>query len=242
MSASRRAVRGVAAALLSATLLAGLPAARAQTLRWASQGDPSTMDPHAMNEGLTNMVNGQVYEGLIARGKNLEFVPSLATEWAQTGPTTWRFKLRSGVKFHDGSPFTAEDVVFSINRAKAPTSQINVYANALGTPVALDALTVEFRLDKVNPVFLQHLGLPIAMMSKAWSEKNKVTKPLDFKNREESYASLRANGTGPYVLTSRQPGVRTVLKRNAAWWGSFEGNVQDIVHTPIANEIGRAHV
>ena len=239
--ARRRLKMGVAVGVAFVALTAAgvSTPTQAQTLRWASQGDAATMDPHAMNEGLTNMVNGQVYEGLIARGKNLEFVPSLATEWSQTGPTTWRFKLRSGVKFHDGSPFTAEDVVFSINRAKAPTSQINVYANALGTPVALDALTVEFRLDKVNPVFLQHLGLPIAIMSKAWSEKNKVTKPLDFKNREESYASLRANGTGPYVLTSRQPGVRTVLKRNPAWWGSFEGNVQDIVHTPIANDATR---
>ena len=96
----------------------------AQTLRWASQGDPQTMDPHSQNEGLTNMVNGQFYEQLTRRDRNLNLIPGLATSWQQVSPLLWRFKLRAGVKFHDGSPFTADDVVFSINRAKAPSSQV----------------------------------------------------------------------------------------------------------------------
>ena len=90
---ARHLAKVVLAAWVTSVALAGAvvsTGAQAQTLRWASQGDPSTMDHHAMNEGLTNMVNGQVYEGLIARGKNLEFVPSLATEWAQTGPKIGR--------------------------------------------------------------------------------------------------------------------------------------------------------
>lgn len=211
---------------------------QAQTLRWASQGDAQTMDPHSQNEGLTNMINGQVYEYLIRRDRQLSFVPALATEWTQTGPLTWRFKLRPGVRFHDGSPFAAEDVVFSVNRAKEVTSQINVYANAVGTPVALDALTVEFRLDKVNPVFLQHLG-SLWIMSKSWAERHRVLKPLDFKNKEESHASFNTNGTGPYMLMSRQPGIRTTYKRNPNWWGRFEGNVQEIVYTPISNDATR---
>ena len=211
---------------------------QAQTLRWASQGDAQTMDPHSQNEGLTNMINGQVYEYLIRRDRQLSFVPALATEWTQTGPLTWRFKLRPGVRFHDGSPFAAEDVVFSVNRAKEVTSQINVYANAVGTPVALDALTVEFRLDKVNPVFLQHLG-SLWIMSKSWAERHRVLKPLDFKNKEESHASFNTNGTGPYMLVSRQPGIRTTYKRNPNWWGRFEGNVQEIVYTPISNDATR---
>jgi peptide/nickel transport system substrate-binding protein len=207
---------------------------QAQTLRWASQGDAQTMDPHSQNEGLTNMINGQVYEYLIRRDRQLSFVPALATEWAQTGPLTWRFKLRPGVRFHDGSPFAAEDVVFSVNRAKETTSQINVYANAVGTPVAVDPLTVEFRMDKVNPVFLQHLG-SLWIMSKSWAERHRVLKPLDFKNKEESHASFNTNGTGPFMLVSRQPGIRTTYKRNPNWWGRFEGNVQEIVYTPISN-------
>ena len=231
------------AACLAATLgavfaLAVSPASFAQTLRWASQGDPQTMDPHSQNEGLTNAINGQVYETLLKRDKQLNLVASLATEWTQTGPLTWRFKLRPGVKFHDGSPFSAEDVVFSVNRGKEVTSQLNVYANAVGTPVAIDPLTVEFRLAQVNPVFLQHVA-SLWVMSKAWAEKHRVLKPLDFKNKEESHASFHTNGTGPYMLASRQPGIRTTYRRNPAWWGRFEGNVQEIVYTPIANDATR---
>ncbi|MCC9648020.1 ABC transporter substrate-binding protein [Rubrivivax sp. JA1029] len=227
----------ISCALLAAGLAAG--SAGAQTLRWASQGDPQTMDPHSQNELLTNSMNGQVYEGLVGRDRNLGLVPALATEWKQTGPLTWRFKLRPNVKFHDGSPFTAEDVVFSMNRAKEPTSQISVYANAVGTAVAIDPLTVEFRLPQVNPIFLQHIAAPLWIMSKSWSEKNKVTRPLDFKNKEESYASFNANGTGPYMLASRAPGIKTVYKRYPNWWGRFEGNVQQVVYTPIANDATR---
>ena len=213
-------------------------AASAQTLRWASQGDALTMDPQSQNEGLNNAINGQVYERLMRRDRNLDIVPALATGWAQTGPLTWRFKLRPGVKFHDGTPLTADDVVFSVIRTKSPVSTFSVYANAVGTPVAIDPLTVEFRLDKVNPIFLQHLE-SVAIMSRAWAEKHRVQRPLDFKNREESFASFNANGTGPYVLVQRQPGIKTTFKRNPAWWGQFDGNVQEIVFTPIANDATR---
>lgn len=223
----------IAAVLACALGLAG--AAQAQTLRWASQGDPLTMDPHSQNEGLTNMTNGQIYEKLVVRDRQLEIKPSLATEWQQTGPLTWRFKLRPNVKFHDGTPFTADDVVFSVERAKSPSSQIAAYANAAGTPRKIDPLTVEFTLPQVNPIFLQHIDT-LFIMSKAWSEKNKVTKPLSFKDKEETYASLNANGTGPYMLVSRQPGVKTVLKRNPNWWGKFEGNVQEVVYNQISND------
>ncbi len=224
----------VAAMLLA---LAAGPAA-AQTLRWASQGDTLTMDPHSQNEGLTNAMNGQVYETLVARDRQLALVPALATGWQQTAPLRWRFKLRPGVKFHDGALLSADDVVFSVQRAQGPTSNIAVYANALGKAVAVDAQTVEFQLARVNPVFLEQLNT-VFVMNKAWCEKHKVTRPLDFKNREESHASFNANGTGPYKLVSRQPGARTTFKRNAAWWGKLEGNVQDIVFSPISNDATR---
>ncbi len=221
---------------LMATALAS--GASAQTLRWASQGDSQTMDPHSQNEGLTNMVNGQIYERLTSRDRQLAIAPSLATEWTQVCPLLWRFKLRPGVKFHDGSAFTADDVVFSIQRAKESSSQISAYANGVGSVRKVDELTVEFTLTAFNPVFLQHLDT-LWIMSKSWSEKNRATRPLDFKNKEESFTSLNANGTGPYVLVARQPGVKTVFKRNAAWWGKATGNVQDVVLTPIANDATR---
>src|SRR6185295_8168487 len=88
--------------------------ADAKTLRWSSQGDYLTADPMAQNELLTNSINGHVYESLVMRGKKLEILPGLATKWEQKNPTTWIFHLREGVKFHDGSEFTADDVVFSI--------------------------------------------------------------------------------------------------------------------------------
>jgi peptide/nickel transport system substrate-binding protein len=230
-------------ALVVWMLVATAGAAHAQTLRWASQGDSLTMDPHSQNEGLTNALNGQVYERLVRRDRQLGIVPGLALRWQQTGPLTWRFTLRPDVRFHDGTPLTADDVVFSVQRAQSPQANIAVYANALGTAVALDAQTVEFRLSKVNPVFLQHVDA-VFVMSRAWAEKHRVTRPLDFKNREESHASFNANGTGPYQLVQRQPGIRTVLRRHPGWWGwadkaAFPGNVQEVVFTPIANDATR---
>ena len=211
---------------------------QAQTLRWSSQGDPQTMDPHAQNEGLTNSMNQQVYERLTARDRKLEIVPGLASEWRQVSALLWRFKLRAGVKFHDGALFTADDVLFSVKRAQEITSQISTYANAVGEPRKVDELTVDFHLKSVNPVFLQHIDA-VFIMSKAWAEKHKVTKPLDYKNKEETYASTHANGTGPYTLVSRAPDIKTTYRRNPVWWNKHDGNVQEIVYTPIANDATR---
>src|SRR5215510_5871513 len=132
----RNSVAVIALALVAA-------AADARPFRWASQGDLQTSDPHSQNELLTNSINGQIYEALVHRGKNLEIVPVLATEWRQLDPLTWRFTLRKGVRFHDGSAFTADDVVFSVQRASAASAQIRVYASALGTPSKTDDYTVE---------------------------------------------------------------------------------------------------
>src|SRR5215468_6870342 len=108
--------RTLAAASLAAGLALAAMAADAVTLRWAGRGDMQTTDPHSQNENLTNNINQLVYEFLFVRDKNLKLIPALATEWKQVNPTTWRFKLREGVKFHDGTPFTADDVVFSFER------------------------------------------------------------------------------------------------------------------------------
>src|SRR2546430_16349893 len=88
------------------------PLTDAKTLRWPSQGDSLTADPHAQNELLTNSINGHVYEGLVERDKKLGVIPQLAVSWKQTSPTVWVFNLRKGVKWQDGSDFTADDVVF----------------------------------------------------------------------------------------------------------------------------------
>ena len=216
----------------------GVTSVTANPLRWASAGDPQTMDPHSQNEGLTNSVNSQVYEYLMIRDKKLKLGPGLATEWKQIDALTWQFKLRQGVKFHDGTPFSADDVVFSMERAKAPTSQIRVYANQAGTARKIDANTVEFKLPQVNPIFLDHVN-SVMIMSKSWSEKNNCTTPLDYKNKEEKFTSLNANGTGPFRLVSRQPDVKTIWKKNDTWWGKHEGNLTSVTYSSIKNDVTR---
>ena len=226
----------VLAVLVIAAAASGL--LHAQTLRWASQGDAQTMDPHSQNEQFTNSITGQVYDTLVMRDKQLGIAPALATEWVQVNPTLWRLNLRPNVKFHDGSAFTADDVVFSFARASNPASPFRTYAVSMGTPRKVDNLTVEFVLPQFNPVFLQH-ATTIYIMSRAWSEKHNAGAPLDFKNKEDKYTNVNANGTGPFMLVSRQPDTRTVFKRNPNYWGPIEGNVQEVVYSPIKNEATR---
>ena len=212
--------------------------ADAKPFRWASAGDPQTMDPHSQNELLTNSINGQMYETLVNRGKKLDIVPALATEWQQIDALTWRFNLRKGVKFHDGTPFTADDVLFSIERASQGSSQIRVYATALGKARKIDDYTVEFKLPEPNPIMLEHATL-VQIMSKAWCTKYKIERPLDFSAKEESYASLHANGTGPYMLKQREPDVKTVMERNPNWWGKLQGNVSEVTFLSIKSDATR---
>ena len=214
----------------------------AATLRWANRGDPQTTDPHSQNEGLTNNVNQLVYEFLVGRDKKLELEPQLAVSWQQLDATTWRVKLRPGVKFHDGTPFTADDVVFSFQRAAEPTSQLRVYSNAAGVAKKIDELTVEFKTPGPNPIFLEHLAT-INIMSKAWCEKNRATKPQDYTHKEDMITAHQANGTGAYMLKSREPDIKTVLVKNPNWWGikegKFEGNIDEVVFQPIASDATR---
>ncbi|MCC6195399.1 MAG: ABC transporter substrate-binding protein [Burkholderiales bacterium] len=231
-------------AAVTLAVLAGLTtvAADAVTLRWAGRGDMQTTDPHSQNEGLTNNINSLVYEFLVQRDKQLKLVPSLAESWTQVNPTTWRFKLRPNVKFHDGTPFTADDVVFSFERARSDTSQLRAYANASGMPKKIDDLTVEFTTNGPNPIELEHVAT-INIMSKAWCEKHKCQKPQNFAAKEDMITAREANGTGPYSLVTRQPDVKTVLKKNPNWWGIkagyFDGNVDDVIYTPIVSDATR---
>ena len=132
-----------AAAAVALVFAVGSADAQSKTLRWSSQGDAATFDPHAQNESFTNQFNGQMYEQLLSRDKTMKLIPALATTWKQTSPTTWLFTLRKGVKWHDGSNFTADDVIFSILRTQQPTSNMKVYGNALGVPKKIDDFTIE---------------------------------------------------------------------------------------------------
>ena len=223
------------------TLLLSFPA-EAKLFRWSSQADHSSADPHGQNQLVNNAINGQVYETLVARGKKMEIVPALAERWTQAGATKWTFHLRKGVKWQDGSDFTADDVVFSVKRAQGQTSTFKVYARALGEPRKVDAHTVEFTTVEPTPMMVELVSL-VAIMSKAWSEKHGVTRAQDFGQKEETYASRNAMGTGPFVLVSREPDVKSVFRRNPAWWGMksglFEGNVEEVVYSTIKSDATR---
>jgi peptide/nickel transport system substrate-binding protein len=229
------------AALAAALLLAAAPAA-AKSFRWSSQGDFLTADPHAQNEGINNLIGYHVYERLTARDRNLKLVPSLAMRWEQVDATTWRFHLRKGVRFHDGTPFTADDVVFSIERAKLPSSNFKTFAALIGKPRRVDDHTVEIATPGPSPILLEYVNT-IMIMSKAWALANGAARPQDFKNAEDTFAARNANGTGPFRFVSWEPEVKTVLRRNPEWWGiaagRFEGNVDEVVYRPIKSDATR---
>ena len=216
--------------------------AQAVVFRWSSQGDYLSADPHAQNEGLNNNLNDAVFERLTAWDRKLELVPSLATSWELKGPTLWRFHLRKGVRFHDGSPFTADDVVFSIARAQSASSNFKVYAAPIGKARAIDAYTVEIETPQPSPLLLQLVNT-VRIMSRKWCEKHGAVKPQDFKTGEETYASRHANGTGPFVLVKREAEVATVMRKNPDWWGlregRFEGNVDEMVYRPVKSDATR---
>jgi len=225
------------ALLVVVALLLSLPVP-AKHLRWASQGDAASLDPHAQNEGLTNTMNAMVYERLVNYDKKMKLTPELATSWENPEPTRWIFHLRQGVKFHDGTPFTADDVVFSFDRAKSTTASFKLYTNESGTARRIDDYTVEFTTAAPNPVELDNVT-NIFIMSRAWCEKNKSARPQDITNREETISALNSNGTGPFILVAREPGVKTTHRRNPDWWGTrlgmFEGNVDTVEYRPVAN-------
>ena len=230
--------RKMAATALFVALSAVGVVASAQTVRIANQGDALSMDPHSLNETLQLSVTGNVYEPLVGRNKDLSLTPMLATSWKQTSPTVWRFELRKGVQFHDGTPFTADDVVFSLARTQVEGSDMKSYTNDFKEVRKIDSHTVEIETKTPFPILPDVLSL-VYIMSKKWCETNHATVPVDRRKGVENTASFKANGTGPFRVRERQPNVRTVFTRNGSYWGKIEGNVTEVVFTPIGNDATR---
>ena len=223
---------------ISIALVAMSMGASAVTLRVGNQGDALAMDPHSLNESLQLTIVGNVYEPLVTRGRDYKLTPALATDWKQTAPTVWRFNLRKGVVFHDGTPFTADDVIFSYERAKGEGSDMKTYVGQIKEVKKIDDHAVDFILNAPFPI-LPELFTQWHMMSKKWCETNQALKPVDRRKGIENAASFRANGTGPYRLRERQPGVRSTFSRNGAYWGKIDGNVDEVIFTPIGNDATR---
>jgi peptide/nickel transport system substrate-binding protein len=224
---------------LLALVLAGQT--QAQTLRIATAFDPQTLDPHALALLYHTRVVSQVYDSLVNRDADFKLEPALATEWRMSSPTSWRFKLRAGVQFHDGSTMTADDVVFSLLRALAAPSQRSFQLKGVSTVRKTDEQTVEMVTEAPDAVLPEKLVfLPI--MSKAWSDKHGVQKSQDFNGKQETYAVRHANGTGPFRVERYEPDVRVLLKRHAAWWGNADrrnGNVQELQFITIKSDATR---
>lgn len=227
----------LAATFVSMVALAVSPAS-SQVLRYANQGELKSLDPYTLKETTTIAHHAHVYEGLVTRDKNLKIVPALAESWETLDPTHWRFHLRKGVKFHNGDPFTADDVIFSAQRVRANGSNFLSNVPADAKFVKVDDYTVDVMLGTPNPILIsQWDGWYI--MDKKWCEEHDAVAPTPASATTPSYAALHENGTGPFMIESHQPGVKTVFKVNPNWWGKPEHNLKEIDFTQIASDATR---
>ena len=209
--------------------------ASAVELKWAAQNDILTLDPHAQNHATTNNMVSHAYEPLVRFDKNYKVEPALATSWQSTSPTTVRFNLRKNVKFHDGTPFTADDVLFSFDRIRQPQGTMQIYVGGVKEIKKIDDYTVDVISDKPNPTLLNNFTT-FLIMSKVWCVKNKSEKIQDYKAKEITHASTNTNGTGPYIIKEWQPDQKLVMTANKGWWDKLQGNVTDVVYTPIKSD------
>ena len=220
-----------------ALLMAGAPA-DAANFRWAADSDPGTMDPHSRNVTPTTSFLSNIYEPLVRRSREMKLEGALATSWASTGPDTWRFTLRKDVKFHDGSPFTADDVIFTVGRTRGPGSALAGVLASVADVRKIDDHTVDFVTKGSNPILpFEFLGW--LMMSKKWAEANNVTQATNLASQQATYASTNANGTGPFKLKSRLADATATLEKNPGWWDKVEHNLDTVTFNPLANPATR---
>ncbi|MCK6449804.1 MAG: ABC transporter substrate-binding protein [Alphaproteobacteria bacterium] len=226
------------ALLLAATLLAAAPGAvLAGTFRYAAPGDVLGLDPHGSNESMSHAMRGNIYEALVHRRPDLTLEPSLALSWSQPAPTVWRFDLRRGVRFHDGSPFTADDVVFSFGRVAHANAGMRTFAASIAAVRKIDDHTVEVVTGNPDPILLQNLA-SVLIMSRTWSEQHASEIPAPGA-AAPIHANRHANGTGPFRLEEWVPDTRIVLLPNADWWGTPAHNLTRVEFQPIARSATR---
>jgi peptide/nickel transport system substrate-binding protein len=226
--------------LMAAVVLAA-PASAENVLRWASVGGALTADPHAYSESPTNAQLTQVYDVLIGLDSNLELAPRLATSWRLVDPTTWELELRPNVRFHDGTPFSAADVAFSIARARTELpSGFADRTESIAHVQVIDEHTVRIVTKFPAPQLYDNLRT-IRIMSKRWAEAHDAGVPVSPSAGDENYASRHANGTGPFILKEFEPNGPLIMVRNPDWWGleRYPHNIDRIKYTPIADSEAR---
>jgi peptide/nickel transport system substrate-binding protein len=199
-------------AWLFAAMLGAAPPATAQEFRMAMSSEPNSMDPHYHNLFSNINVSEHVFESLIKLDSDSRIIPGLAESWRLVDPTTWEFKLRKGVKFHDGSDLTAEDVAFSLDRpAQVPNSPgpFTLYTKQIAGKEVVDPLTIRLKTPAPYPLMLNDLTTIFVV-----SKKN-----VQGLASEDFSSGKGMVGTGPFKFASFKRGDRLELVRNDAYWG-----------------------
>ena len=201
----------------AAVMFAGASAS-AQTVKVGLFSEPSAMDPHYHNLGPNNAFSSNVYEALVLQDEQQKLMPGLAVSWKPVNDTTWEFKLRQGVKFHDGSDFNADDVIFTFERApNVPNSPSSFGTYLKGKSFKkIDDYTVHAITEKPYPLMPVDLS-QIVIIS------NEVGKDVTTSQFNSGEAAI---GTGQYKFVEWKPGDTITLTRNDGYWGekaAFEG-------------------
>lgn len=220
-----------ALAALAIPLAAQVDAAE---LRWGASRDIGSLDPYSYGSTFTISTLNHAYEGLVRYDDQLKIEPALATSWEDLSPTVRRFHLRKGVKFHDGAPFTADDVIASLTRVSDPASPLRGNLPSYQGAEKIDDYTVDIKVTENYPLILNDLT-NIFIFDKEWLVANNATMPTDVGKGVEGYATTHANGTGPFKVVSRKPDVETVFEVNKEWWDTPKHNLDRIVFTPITS-------
>jgi peptide/nickel transport system substrate-binding protein len=230
-------IRTLALATAACAMIA-LPAS-AQTLKWGSEQDIGSLDPYSYGSSFTINVLNNVYEGLVRFNRNLKIEPALATSWdILDDKITWRFHLRKGVRFHNGNAFTAEDVAASLARVSHKTSPLKGNLPAFVSSKVVDDHTIDIKLNGTYPLLLPDLT-NIHIFDKEWLVKHNAELPTDAAKKIEGYPTLNANGTGPFIVESREPDAKTVMVVNKKWWDKPEHNLTRIELMPITSAATR---
>jgi peptide/nickel transport system substrate-binding protein len=238
MSIMIRFETSIAALVIGVTISLGGPAAAENVLRWASAGGALTFEPQAYDDVATSAHIRSVYDRLVELDSDLSLVPGLAVAWRIVDATTWEFDLRPNVRFHDGTPFTAADAVFSIERAKQ-TNRPAGFAWYVENVVDVQPFSQHrVRIKTSTPESALPIELfNVEIMSKRWADAHDLSVPAGVTAGEENYASRHANGTGPFMLEAFEPNGPVVMVRNPDWWGFelYPHNIDRIEFTPIAD-------
>ena len=215
-------------ATASAILVAAAGIGSAQTLNFAYDADPVSLDPHEQLSGGTLQLSHMIFDPLVRWNKDLGFDPRIATEWERVDDTTMRFHIREGVKFHSGNELTAEDVVYTIERLKSSADFKGIFAGWTSA-TAVDDYTVEVKTDGPSPLILHTATYVFPLDKKFYTEGGD-----EIAKHGDSFASKNISGTGPFTVAEREQGVKVTFERNPDYWDTESpGNVQTAVLTPI---------